>query len=95
MYRFGIRAIIAESFADIFAGNCASLGIVGVTIPANEITLLAEYITANPSTQVTIDLAEKKVKYAGKEVACDLIEGRRQSFLNGTWDALALLQQNA
>jgi len=94
LYRFGIRAIIAESFAEIFAGNCASLGIVGVTIPSKEIAALVEEIKKNPKINVVVDLKEKKVKYSGKEVACELIEGRRKAFLNGTWDALTILQQN-
>jgi len=94
LYRYGIRAIIAESFAEIFAGNCASLGIVGVTIPKTEIAKLIDFITKNPNTQVIVDLKDKKIKYSNKEIPLEIIEGRRQAFLNGTWDALTILQQN-
>ena len=94
LYRYGIRGIIAESFAEIFAGNCASLGIVGVTIPQKEITTLVEYIIQKPKTEVIIDLKEKKVKYANKSITCELLEGRRQAFLKGTYDALTILQHN-
>jgi 3-isopropylmalate/(R)-2-methylmalate dehydratase small subunit len=94
LHRYGIKAIIAQSFAEIFAGNCASLGIVGVTIARNEIDELAEYITANPKEEVIIDVENKLVKYADKKIPLELLEGRRQSFLNGTWDALTILQQN-
>jgi 3-isopropylmalate/(R)-2-methylmalate dehydratase small subunit len=92
--RYGIKAIIAESFAEIFAGNCASLGVVGVMISRSELDTLAECVKTDPELEVTIDLEKKAVKYADKEVALELLEGRRQSFLNGTWDALTLLQQN-
>ncbi len=94
LYRYGIRAIIAESFAEIFAGNCASLGVVGATIPKIEIAPLIDFLATNPTNQVTIDIKEKKVKYGDKEVALEMLEGRRQSFLNGTYDALTILQQN-
>jgi 3-isopropylmalate/(R)-2-methylmalate dehydratase small subunit len=94
LHRYGIKAIIAQSFAEIFAGNCASLGIVGVTIARNEIDELAEYITANPKEEVIIDVENKLVKYNNKKIPLELLEGRRQSFLNGTWDALTILQQN-
>jgi len=94
LYRFGIRAIIAESFAEIFAGNCASLGIVGVSIPAKEIAELVEFINKNPSAKIVVDLAEKKIKYGNKETQLEILEGRRKAFLNGTWDALTILQQN-
>jgi len=93
LFRYGIKAIVAESFAEIFAGNCATLGIVGVTLPATEIALLAAEITKNPSTEITINLSEKKITYNKKSAALELPEGRRQSFLNGTWDALSVLAQ--
>ena len=92
--RYGIKAIIAESFAEIFAGNCAALGVVGVMIPRNEIDILAEAIVADHGIEITIDLEAKLVKYSDKEIPLELIEGRRQSFLNGTWDALTILAQN-
>ena len=89
--RYGIKAIIAQSYAEIFAGNCASLGIVAVTISAEEISSLAEFITQNPAEEVIIDIENKVVKYSDKEIPLEMLEGRRQSFLNGTWDALAIL----
>jgi len=94
LHRYGINAIIAESFAEIFAGNCASLGVVGVMIPRNEIVEMAKYIEANPKTEVIVDLEAKLVKYFKKEIPLNIIEGRRQAFLNGTWDAMAILQMN-
>lgn len=94
LYRYGVRAIIAESFAEIFAGNCASLGIVGVTATAKEIASLIEFINNNPSEKIVVDLVEKKVKYKSIEAPIEILEGRRRAFLNGTWDALTILQQN-
>jgi 3-isopropylmalate/(R)-2-methylmalate dehydratase small subunit len=94
LQRYGIDAIIAESFAEIFAGNCASLGIVGVTIPAKYIIELTDYIQQNPLTELNIGLDKKIIKYNGQIVKFDISEGRRQSFLNGTWDAMAILQKN-
>ena len=94
LHRYGINAIVAESFAEIFAGNCASLGVVGVMIPRNEIAEMAKFIETNPETEVTVDLEAKLVKYAEKEVPIEMLEGRRQAFLKGTWDAMAILQMN-
>jgi 3-isopropylmalate/(R)-2-methylmalate dehydratase small subunit len=94
LYRFGIRAIIAESFAEIFAGNCASLGIVALTISRSELDFLAEQVKQDPSKEIMINLEEKKVFGFDKEIPLEIIEGRRQAFLNGTWDALTILQQN-
>ena len=94
LFRYGIKAIIAESFAEIFAGNCASLGVVGVMISKEEIANLANAVKENPSLEITIDLETKLVKYSDKEVPLELLEGRRQAFLNGTWDALTILQQD-
>ena len=94
LQRYGIDAIIAESFAEIFAGNCASLGIVGITVSAKYIIEIADYIQKNPSTELNIDLNEKVIRYNGQTVKFDISKGRRQSFLNGTWDAMAILQKN-
>lgn len=94
LHRFGINAIIAESFAEIFAGNCASLGVVGVTVSAKDIINLADYVQKNPRTELNIDLAEKVIRYNGHTINLDMPEGRRQAFLNGTWDAMTVLQQN-
>jgi len=94
LYRFGIRAIVAESFAEIFAGNCASLGIVGVTAAPKDIAAMIDFVDKNPSAKIIVDLTEKKVKFNENSAPIEILEGRRQAFLNGTWDALTILAQN-
>ena len=92
--RYGINAIIAPSFAEIFAGNCASLGIVGVTVPEQDLSGLLMGARQG-DTAFDIDLTEKLIKYGLKEkLAFDIPEGRRQAFLGGTWDAMAVLQRD-
>lgn len=92
--KYGIEAIIGGSFAEIFAGNCTSLGIPTVTVPNEIISKLAEYVQENPSEEIEIDLNEKKIKYDEETISFEMPEGRRQAFLNGTWDALSVLQKN-
>jgi 3-isopropylmalate/(R)-2-methylmalate dehydratase small subunit len=92
--RYGIRGIIAESFAGIFDGNCSAVGIVGVCVPGETITELADLVRREPSTEIEINLQDKVVRYAGKEAQFTMDEGVRQAFLKGLWDALPVLQLN-
>lgn len=99
LYRFGIRAIVAESFAEIFAGNCAMIGLVPITASRNNIETLVETVKKYPETNVTLFLESKGISYQSLDgpvgnFPIDLPEGRRQAFLNGTWDSMAVLQAN-
>ncbi len=94
LYRFGIRAIIAESFAEIFAGNCTALGLVTITVSKESIQKLSETVKEIPNTEFTINLNKKKITFGEHEIDFDISEGKRQAFLNGTWDSLSLLKQN-
>lgn len=93
--RFGINAIVAGSFAEIFAGNCASIGIVGVTLPEKDIAEIVGFLQENPGEYLEINMVEKSVSCWKKfSKAFDIPEGRRQAFLDGTWDAMTVLQHN-
>jgi len=93
LLRWGISGIIAESYADIFAGNCASIGIVGVTVPAEKVAELADLVAANPSTQFEMDLQAKVMRFGENVLQFEMQEGRRQAFLRGTWDMIPVLMQ--
>lgn len=92
--RYGIKIIIAPSFAEIFAGNCASLGIVGINVSRENIAELVGAVEQNPSTEFVINLNDKTIRYGDKSITFDIPEGRRQAFLNGTWDAMTILEQS-
>lgn len=90
----GIKAIVGESFAEIFFGNCVALGIPCVTVSedvAHEIQSLNE---AAPATQFTVDLENLKlVADNGKQWDIQIADGPRQQFLNGRWDSTAELME--
>ncbi|MFA6089124.1 MAG: 3-isopropylmalate dehydratase small subunit [Candidatus Woesearchaeota archaeon] len=94
LLRYGINAIIAPSFAEIFAGNCASIGIVGITISEEELASMIANVKTEPSSKFIISLKDKVVKYNNKTSAFEMPEGRRQAFIDGTWDALNILTLN-
>lgn len=97
---FGFRALITAGYAGIFQGNCASIGLVAVTIPKSEIEKLAETVKKDPRTGFNLELEDKILSYSSREegitrqIPFEIPENVRQSFLNGTWDALALLRSN-
>jgi 3-isopropylmalate/(R)-2-methylmalate dehydratase small subunit len=94
LYRFGIQAIVGESFAAIFAGNCTMMGLPTITVSASDIEKLMKSVEENPRTEYTIDLPTKTLSYDSHTIAIDLPETYRTALLNGSWDSTALLRAN-
>ena len=82
----GIKAIVAESFAEIFFGNCTTLGIPCVTADAGSTALLTAEIESNPNAQGRLDLEKMTVEFGSKTVAVSMPEGPRQQLLKGCYD---------
>jgi 3-isopropylmalate/(R)-2-methylmalate dehydratase small subunit len=89
--KWGIRALIGESFAEIFFGNCLTLGIPCVTAPASVIQTLQEAVARNPELLLTLDLLNKQVRWEDKAAAVEIPQGAWQMLVQGTWDATAQL----
>jgi len=94
LYRFGIQAIVGESFAAIFAGNCTIMGVPTVTVGAKEIEQLMKGVADNPRTEYTVDLESKTISYDGQKIAVDLPETYRTALTTGSWDSTTLLRAN-
>jgi 3-isopropylmalate/(R)-2-methylmalate dehydratase small subunit len=89
--RFGIAAIVGESFGEIFAGNCVSIGMPCVTADADAVRALLDLCDAEPSTNFVLDLVSMTIMGAARPLSIHLAEGRRRQFLEGSWDAVAVL----
>jgi 3-isopropylmalate/(R)-2-methylmalate dehydratase small subunit len=91
LYRYGFRAIIAESFAEIFFGNSTTLGIPCVKMSKQDITDLAALIEKTPSVLVTLDLTENKVTVDDVDfhATISIPEQARKPLLEGRWDSIA------
>ena len=95
LMRWGVRAIIGESFAEIFAGNCTMLGIPTATVNHGEMMKLQTLIKENPQTKFMLDLEKKTLLKEGKEyLKFDIHETKRNALVNGTWDSTSLLLAN-
>jgi 3-isopropylmalate/(R)-2-methylmalate dehydratase small subunit len=94
LYRFGFRAVIAESFAEIFFGNCTTLGIPCVTASAKDIQYLANEIERNPKLEITVDLVEQKVFFEDEEMPISVLPTAREALTSGQWDPIAALLEN-
>ena len=93
--RWGVKAVLGESFAEIFFGNCVAIGIPCLTASADVVTRVQDFLEANPTTPITLDLAAQTVTFGGVSEPVSMPEGVRQAFLAGTWDACGQLVANA
>ncbi|MFH0938271.1 MAG: 3-isopropylmalate dehydratase small subunit [Planctomycetota bacterium] len=91
LQKFGIRAIIAESFAEIFAGNCTTLGMPCARVTGPEIALLVAAIEKNPNLKIRIDLATSTITCDKRQISFQMKVGAREALLKGEWDALGQL----
>jgi len=95
LLRWGIRAIVAESFAEIFADNCTMLGIPVVTASQGDIGLLQTLAAEQPNTELAVDLEAMVIRAGSLRVPLGMAESRRRALREGTWDITALLLANA
>ena len=91
LMRWGIKGFVAESFAEIFFGNCIALGLPCVRVAAEDMQTLMAAVEGDPAQEVTLDLARRKVRYVGGEQAAVIADGPREQFLKGSWDSLGQL----
>lgn len=95
LMRWGIDAIIGESFAEIFAGNCLALGIPTLTADHDTVSEIQDWVAANPDDELDVDVAAETVTYDGKTVSVTVDDAQRRALVEGEWDTTALLKSNA
>ena len=94
LIRWGIRAIIGESFAEIFYSNCIAIGIPCFTLTKKSIQNIQEY-SINKGLFLEIDLKNSSAKSTDLNFNLDIKESTKKMFLTGEWDATATLLENS
>ena len=93
--RWGIKALVGESFAEIFFGNCVAMGVPCLTADSETVTTLQSHIASHPTQALTVDLEAMTVSCGDYSAAVTMATGPRQMFLSGTWDACGQLVAQA
>ena len=94
LMRWGIKAIIGESFADIFYSNCIAIGIPCFTLPKESIKEIQQYLDIK-NLFLEIDLFESTAKAEKLKFNLEIKETSKKMFLSGEWDATSTLLENA
>ncbi len=95
LYKHGIRAVIAEGFAEIFLGNSTTLGMPCVVASREDISRIAAAVEADPATEVAVDLAAQRVSFARKTASVSIRVSARDALVNGRWDPIGELLEGA
>lgn len=92
--KFGFRAIIAESFAEIFLGNATTLGMPCVTASKLDLEALRQAIEADPALVLTINLQDMCASYGTTSFPIQQPASLREALVSGRWDPIAELLEN-
>jgi 3-isopropylmalate/(R)-2-methylmalate dehydratase small subunit len=82
----GFRVVISSRFADIFKNNSTKSGLLTVVLPQAEVEALWAAVEADPTTQVTVDLQERRVSYGEHSVPFEIDDYTRWRLLEGLDD---------
>jgi 3-isopropylmalate/(R)-2-methylmalate dehydratase small subunit len=91
LQRWGIRAVVGESFSEIFFGNSVALGMPCLTVTAADAEALLSAVETDPQAEVTVSVGAETVEVNGKKYPANIPDGARQAFTAGTWDATGQL----
>src|SRR5688572_14187900 len=92
--RRGIRAVIGQSFSEIFFGNSVVLGMPCPTASRETIDALMAAVENDPAAEIVVDLEAMRVAAAGQSHPISMPPAAREAFLDGSWDATGLLLEN-
>lgn len=93
--KWGITAIVGESFAEIFFGNCVAMGIPCVCADPSVTKKLQEWVAQDPQLEITVDLETMQVRCGDFSAPVSMNEGARSMLVSGTWDACGQLVAQA
>ena len=91
LMRWGIKAVVAESFAEIFFGNCTALGIPAVTANRKDLEAMASLVVAQPHLEIMIDLQRKNILIGDKTYSINMPPAAHEALTTGKWDFLSQL----
>ena len=94
LHRWGINAIVGESFAEIFFGNSVMIGMPCMTASREDVQTLMEKAEKNPQAEVRIDVAAGTCEVDGFRCVVALPPKVREAFITGAWDTTGLLLEN-
>jgi len=92
--RWGVKAIVAESFGEIFFGNSMMIGLPCLTAAAADMSRLMAAAEAKPETTFAIDIAGLKISGGGIAAGLNMPRASQDALLSGNWDATGLLLEN-
>jgi 3-isopropylmalate/(R)-2-methylmalate dehydratase small subunit len=87
----GFRAIVGESFAEIFFGNSTTLGMPCVTVTHDAVVALGKAVEEKPDTVVEVNLETNTVSAGSLSFPCSMKPGARDALLAGEWDPIGFL----
>ena len=91
---YGFKAVIAESFADIFYNNCFKNGVLPLALPAEVVEQIHQLVAGNEGYQLTVDLPNQKISGEQFEASFEIDGFRKDCLLQGL-DHIALTLQHA
>ncbi len=89
--KWGIKAIVAVSYSEIFFGNCVAMGLPCLRVSVADSEAIQAAVTRDPSLQVSVDVDRLEVRAGGQVWKAQMGDGHRKQFMTGQWDATAEL----
>ncbi len=93
--KFGFRAVVAESYAEIFFGNSTTIGLPCVSARRDDIARLTAAVEANPAVEVTVDLVAQEIRFSGQTIKLTMRDSARDALVHGRWDPIGELLEGA
>jgi 3-isopropylmalate/(R)-2-methylmalate dehydratase small subunit len=94
LLRRGIRAIVGESFGEIFAGNSLAIGLACVTASKDDVQRLMALADQSPSAELSVDIETRRVIAGDVTIPISIPDSARHALVSGEWDATGLLLDN-
>lgn len=90
----GIKCVIAQSFAEIFAGNCSSLGMAAIIVSEETCLEIQSEVEGHPDVILEVDLVGGVINLSGKSLDFTMPETYRSALVEGKWDTTSILMEN-
>jgi 3-isopropylmalate/(R)-2-methylmalate dehydratase small subunit len=95
LMRWGIRAVVGVSFAEIFFGNCLALGIPCASASPDQILTIQALVNDDATRHWTLDLEEMALASDQDRLDVTIDAGPRDMLRSGRWDATSQLLDNS